>query len=262
MTGMRRSLVPSCLGLVGALACLLWGQVESLGAQSAPTYRIVSSSDRAARLDQMFTEPQLALLEKLNRADVAHLARLREIVVPDSWDDNDLLYSGLPIRYAPGAHEPTFLIVYLPGQLFGAYEYGTLVHWGPISSGQQSSPTPSGVFSLNWRSTGRASTVNPDWFMRWYFNFSNAVGLALHAYALPGRPASHGCVRLLDRDARWLFAWGRPSIADSSGPRVRPGTPVFIVGEYDFDAPPPWHSPIWLSQPLALPPPDTAGMPR
>jgi hypothetical protein len=91
--------------------------------------------------------------------------------------------------------------------------------------------------------------------MRWYFNFGNREGLALHAYALPGYPASHGCIRLLERDARWLFDWGDTWILDTTETRVlRPGTPILIFGEYDFDAPPPWRSLHWLSQRVQLPP--------
>jgi hypothetical protein len=90
--------------------------------------------------------------------------------------------------------------------------------------------------------------------MRWYFNFGNREGLALHAYALPGYPASHGCIRLLERDAQWLFEWGQPWVLDPSATRVlKPGTPVLLVGNYDFDAAPPWRSLRWLSQQVALP---------
>jgi hypothetical protein len=34
------------------------------------------------------------------------------------------------------------------------------------------------VFFLNWKAVGHTSTVDPDWFMRWYFNFGNREGLA------------------------------------------------------------------------------------
>jgi hypothetical protein len=107
---------------------------------------------------------------------------------------------------------------------------------------------------LNWRSTGHASTINPEWFMRWYFNFDNRQGLALHQRSLPGHPASHGCLRLLDRDARWLFEWGEAWTVDSTQTHVlNAGTPVLIVGQYDYDAPPPWRSPEWLARPVPLP---------
>jgi hypothetical protein len=71
---------------------------------------------------------------------------------------------------------------------------------------------------------------------------------------LPGKPASHGCVRLLQCDAKWLFSWGDEWLLDAAGTRVlASGTPVFIVGSYDFVAPPPWHSPAWLTETVSLP---------
>jgi L,D-transpeptidase-like protein len=239
-----------CTGLVGLLVI----QLATVRTQEGTRYRIEGRSEHAGPLHERFSESQLALLEKLNRADVGHLEQLREVVVPASWADDEVLYSVLPMRYAASEPWSKFLVVYLPGQLFGAYEFGNLVRWGPVSSGRRSNPTGPGIFALNWRSTGRASTVDPDWFMRWYFNFGNRDGLALHAYALPGYPASHGCIRLLERDAQWLFEWGQPWILDPSATRVlKPGTPVVIVGDYDFDAAPPWRSLMWLSRQVALP---------
>ena len=217
-------------------------------------FYLTTSRDELAALLAAATPADVALLEKLNRADEAHLDRLRAVVVPLSWTDDDLAYTVLPRRYAAAHASPKFLVVHLPGQLFGAYEFGTLVRWGPISSGGRGSPTSPGHFNLNWRSTGRSSTVNPDWFMRWYFNFGNREGLAFHAYSLPGYPASHGCIRLLDRDARWLYDWGASWVVDSQMRLLASGTPVFIVGSYDFEAPPPWRSNDWLSRDLELPP--------
>jgi hypothetical protein len=90
--------------------------------------------------------------------------------------------------------------------------------------------------------------------MKWYFNFRNELGLAFHEYALPGHPASHGCVRLLARDAQWLFEWGEPWTLDRTGQVViSEGTPVLIAGSYDFESPPPWRSLTWLATPIALP---------
>jgi hypothetical protein len=236
-----------CAALVGLVAV----QPATARAQGE-RYRI--ETDRTSTLQERFNKSQLALLEKLNRADLEHLEQLREVVVPESWSEDELSYSVLPMRFASSEAWPTFLVVYLPGQLFGAYEFGSLVRWGPVSTGSRSNPTSSGRFALNWRSTGRASTVDPDWFMRWYFNFGNREGLAFHAYSLPGNPASHGCVRLLERDAQWLYEWGQTWGLDPSATRVlTPGTPVFIVGHYDFDAAPPWRSLRWLSTTVELP---------
>ena len=90
--------------------------------------------------------------------------------------------------------------------------------------------------------------------MPWYFNFGSREGLAFHAYSLPGYPASHGCIRLLERDARWLFDWGETWVLAPGETRVlTPGTPVFIVGQYDVNAAPPWRSLSWLSTTVELP---------
>lgn len=211
-------------------------------------------SKEAGELRIRFSDEQIALLEKLNRADRDHLALLPDLVVPDRWFPDEALSSALPSSYDSAKALPKLLLVYLPAQLFGAYEFGALVRWGPLSSGARNSQTPDGLYALNWKSTGHASSVDPDWYMSWYFNFGNREGLAFHEYALPGRPASHGCIRLLQRDAQWLFNWGDEWVVDTRGRIVQLGTPVFIVGTYDFDAAPPWRSLEWLAHPVDLPP--------
>jgi hypothetical protein len=192
-------------------------------------------------LRRRFTPWQLGLLEKLNRRDSEHLARAECIVVPDVWHDDELVYSPVPAWDAWASEHPKALHVDLSVQAFAAYEHGHLVRWGPISSGRAKSRTPPGLFHLNWRSPGRYSTDDPSWFLPWYFNFENRRGLSFHEYALPGRPASHACVRLLAPDARWLFAWGEEWVLDQHGQIVLdPGTPVRIVGGFDHATPPPW----------------------
>jgi hypothetical protein len=217
-------------------------------------FRLEQRTAASPAVQKLYTASQIALLEKLNRADSLHLNRLKFLVAPDRWDLDELAYSPLPQRYDSGGHNGKCLVIYLPGQIFGAYEYGRLVRWGPVSSGRRQRPTPPGLFHLNWKSEGRHSTVDPQWYMRWYFNFNNREGRALHAYAMPGYPASHACIRLLERDAVWLFGWGDSWRLAPDGMRVtEPGTPVFIVGEYEFGALPPWRSIAWWSKAVGLP---------
>jgi hypothetical protein len=239
----------------GSLVCaaLLLSFASAADGQSGVAHRIESRAARSDPLRERFTDVQLARLEKLNRANLKRLEKLPELVVPESWDADELAMSPPPRDYPSGEAWPKLMVVHLPGQLFGAYEAGLLVRWGPISSGASSSQTPNGLFYLTWRSTGHASSIDPTWFMRWYFNFAARRGLAFHEYSLPGLPASHGCIRLLQRDARWLYDWGEGWTRDTAG-IVKRGTPVLIVGEYDFGSPPPWRSPEWLNQPIDLPP--------
>lgn len=239
------------------MVCVL-GLVSSTAVsqmQRVTRFRIEPSPGGLTALTRAYSREQLGILEKLNRADLEHLGRLPLLVVPDEWASDELAYSVLPAWYPSAQHLAKLLVVYVPGQLFGGYESGKLVRWGPVSTGVQESPTPEGVFSLNWKAVGHRSTENPDWYLPWYFNFENREGLAFHQHALPGQPASHGCVRLLERDAFWLFRWGEAWELDASGRRVlRYGTPVVIIGAYDFSKPPPWRSPEWLAGTIQLPP--------
>jgi lipoprotein-anchoring transpeptidase ErfK/SrfK len=219
---------------------------------TAIEYRLEQRGDAAEDPRIRFTASQIAVLEKLNRADGAQLARLETLVVPAVWLD-ELRYSPFPAVYAAATESPKLLIVDQPSQAFAGYEHGRLVRWGPVSSGSRTSPTPSGLFHLTWRSRGRHSTVNPGWFMKWYFNFDNAGGLSLHSYALPGYPASHGCIRLLERDAMWLYAWGQGWSLDAGGRVVSQGAPLHVRGDYAFEAPPPWRSLTVLARGLDLP---------
>jgi L,D-transpeptidase catalytic domain len=251
-----------CTGL--ALIAVVCLAVAASPSQHIPLYRVEESTGDGLALRERFSISELALLEKINRADLDHLAGLPELVIPESWAFDELAYSNLPAQHPTMGGFSKLLLVHLPGQVFGAYESGVLVRWGPVNSGARPSPTPTGLFHLNWRSLGHASSINPTWFLRWYFNFDNRDGLAIHQYALPGLPASHGCLRLLERDAEWLFAWGEPWTLDDSGTEmVGAGTRVWIIGQYDFNAPPPWRSLTWLSQPVELPPfPDTHAVGR
>jgi hypothetical protein len=239
-----------CLAGLMLLVSLAAGQTEP-----AHPFRIEAMTGGLPTLRQRFSDTQLEILEKVNRADLEHLPRLPTLVVPEQWVADELAYSVLPAVYASAQGRPKALVVHVPGQIFGAYESGQLVRWGPVSTGARTTPTPEGLFALNWKATGHTSTVNPAWFMRWYFNFGNREGLAFHEYPLTGLPASHGCIRMLPRDAMWLFTWGDEWVRDASGTRLsRAGTPVFIVGSYDFTAQPPWRSADWLAQMVSLPP--------
>jgi hypothetical protein len=199
------------------------------------------------QLECSFTDKQIELIEKLNRSDRGNLIRLKRIVVPDRWDLDELAYSPLPITYKPAQRFSKAMVVYKPGQVFGAYQRGKLVRWGPVSTGAQSSPTPGGLFHLNWKATLKRSTVNRGWLLPWYFNFQNKRGHSFHTYELPGRPASHGCIRLLDRDASWIYNWGEQWELGPRGWEIRAqGTPVLIVGEYNHDNPAMWRTAGYL----------------
>ena len=84
-----------------------------------------------------------------------------------------------------------------------------------ISSGRDSHPTPTGIFAVLGKKTMHHSKKYENAPMP-FTQFIDQYGIALHAGANPGRPASHGCVRLPNAFAKKLF-----SVTDV-------GTPVYI----------------------------------
>jgi lipoprotein-anchoring transpeptidase ErfK/SrfK len=209
----------------------------------------------AARMAKQYSPWQIALLETLNRRDVERLARLNRMIVPDAWPDDELALGVLPAAWASAESRAKVIVVSQPAQLFGAYEFGKLVRWGPVSSGREDTPTPAGVYNLTWKARSRRSTDNADWLLNWNFNFINARGVSFHQFELPGFAASHACVRLLERDAMWLYAWGEQWTLSPNGRDVtRPGTTVVVLGDFGHGKPGHWRSLEWWRRlPIELP---------
>lgn len=227
-------------------------------APSTPHYSLIPVPRTPADLRKQFTGAQIALLEKLNRRDAEHLLRAEPaipgLVVPDLWMDDELAFSPMPAVCERTASHAKALVVHQPMQAFGAYENGQLVRWGPVSTGRRETPTPAGEYSLTWRSRKRRSTDNDAWVLEWYFNFINERGVSFHQFDLPGYPASHACVRLLQRDAMWIYDWGEQWTLDPDDRRkiVTSGSPVWIAGVFDYKSPGAWTDPINAARKIEL----------
>jgi lipoprotein-anchoring transpeptidase ErfK/SrfK len=240
-----------------ALLLLLLWRAAAAQAPSAP-YAFEPLPKTPAELAKRFTPAQIDILEMLNRRDRGHLPRLDPptpgLLVPTAWSDDPMTYSPFPPTWAAAEPYPKAIVVHQAMQAFGAYENGRLVRWGPVSTGRKETPTPDGAYHLTWRARSRRSTDNQDWVLEWYFNFVNERGVSFHLFDLPGYPASHACVRLLLRDAKWVYDWGEQwRLDDTHRQVVTPGTPVLVLGAYPFGSPPAWLSLDALSTPLTLP---------
>ena len=239
--------------VLAVLAVVLLGTTPA--AAQPVAYTLEPLPKTPAELAKRFTPAQIQILEMLNRRDRAHLLRVDPpvpgLIVPDRWSDDVLVYSPFPSTWPGAALNLKSLVVHQPMQAFAAYENGQLVRWGPISSGRKETPTPDGAFNLTWRARSRRSTDNEDWLLEWYFNFVNARGVSFHLFDLPGYPASHACIRLLLRDAQWIYGWGDEWKLDDTRRNVTtPGTPVLVIGPYPFGSTPAWLTP---GQAITLP---------
>ena len=78
----------------------------------------------------------------------------------------------------------------------------------PVSSGRPGFETPAGIYSIIQKEAEHYSNLYDDASMPFMQRITWS-GIALHAGALPGHPASHGCVRMPPPFAERLFGMTR-----------------------------------------------------
>jgi lipoprotein-anchoring transpeptidase ErfK/SrfK len=107
-----------------------------------------------------------------------------------------------PERSRAGAVE---IVVSIPLQRAYVYRGGTLIGVTTVSTGKPGHSTPTGSFDILEKHRQHFSNKYNNAPMP-YMQRLTWDGVALHAGQIPGRPASHGCVRLPLAFARELFA--------------------------------------------------------
>jgi hypothetical protein len=137
---------------------------------------------------------------KAEAADAAMIARA----------DMDAVFG--PKQLKPGQYlwrkgnfegEPR-VVVGLNDQLAYLYRGDDLVAVAAISSGTDEKPTPKGIFRVLLKKPMHRSQKYDNAPMP-FMQMFDQYGTALHAGHNPGRPASHGCVRLPSEFAKRLY---------------------------------------------------------
>ncbi len=202
---------------------------------------VLKSNDSVRKIfKEKFTSQQLTTIVALNRVDKSTFASVDTLLIPDQFDDDFLAYSPFPYTLSSAKDVKKLAIFSYPIQAYGLYENGELVKWGPSSMGSKQHKTPEGLYFCNWKGEETVSTFDDEWILRWNFNLDNEEGIAWHQYSLPGYPASHSCLRLLEADAKWMYDWADEWIlADKETVKAK-GTPVIVYGSYNFDGRKPW----------------------
>jgi hypothetical protein len=215
------------------------------------------------------------LVEMLNRTQLQNHNVGDTLVIPSRFELDFRAYSPFPLYYEGGRDFDKLFIIDKSVQAFAAYSYGELQRWGLVNTGAEGSRTPNGRFNFNWKEEYRVSTLSPpgeEWEMYWMFNFHEARGIHIHQYSMPtGGPRSHGCVRLVDADARWIYNWadgwtvanGRTDVGSLNSRIIEQGTTVLVLGDDPEGKPQPFHfgerAPLMRSvelpaDPYAVPP--------
>ena len=199
-------------------------------------------------MDTMYQQIAFAI----NRTNRNNFLHMDSVLVPTDFKNNlaDYLPFPLEVNYLKDIDKIVFFSY--PTQTFAAYEKGLLIYTGPTNMGRKKHLTPTGLFFTNWKARITVSTVNDKWILKWNFNILNKAGIGWHQYNLPGYPASNSCLRLSEKDARYLYQWADQWVlADKYTVEVK-GTPVIIFGSYDFSLPKPWFKLVTNSRALDI----------
>lgn len=205
-------------------------------------YWPIKSSDSLQKLFyHTFSKEEQYVIAALNRIDTDHIKRKDTLIVPQNVTTDFLSYAPFPNHLALLDSIGKIAIFSYPVQAYALYENGKLIKWGPTNMGKKTAQTPRGLFFTNWKGRKVQSTANDEWILNWNFNISNSGGVGWHQYALPGYPASHSCLRLLDADAQMMYNWADQWVlADKNTVKVK-GTPVIVYGDYAFGKKGIWH---------------------
>jgi hypothetical protein len=196
-----------------------------------------------AIFSKKYTERERYAILALNRLDSKSKWNSDTLVVPAKIDTTLMAYSPFPMQLDVLSDVKKFVVFSYPIQAYAVYSNGSLVKWGPTSMGKKTAQTTRGLMFANWKKKLAISTVKSEWKLPYNFNIHNTGGIGWHQYDLPGYPASHSCLRLLMKDAIWLYNYADTWILNPGGATKKAnGTPVIVFGDYPWGKRKPWRN--------------------
>ncbi|WP_249225667.1 L,D-transpeptidase [Tardiphaga alba] len=126
--------------------------------------------------------------------------------------DNRLKQQGATFEKEAKAHAkpvgPLVIAISLDKQTMRVFDANGLFAETRVSTGMRGHATPTGVFSIIQKNKWHKSNIYSGAPMP-YMQRITWSGIALHAGALPGYPASHGCIRMPMAFSTKLWSWTR-----------------------------------------------------
>ncbi|RIX31960.1 L,D-transpeptidase family protein [Sphingomonas edaphi] len=148
--------------------------------------------------------PALATIETPEaRAEATDAAYMARADMYDAFGDKQLKPGQYLWRDVKASGEAR-VIVSLGDQMAYVYRGDTLVGVATVSSGKEGKDTPTGIFPILEKKRMHHSRKYDNAPMP-FMQRLDKYGIALHAGHNPGRPASHGCIRLPSQFAAKLF---------------------------------------------------------
>src|SRR4051812_3541086 len=154
---------------------------------------------------------------------------------------------GARIAPSPPSQVSTLVVIDVASQRLVAYRDGLPIASSPVSTGKPGYATPLGVFTILEKDMFHRSNQYSDAPMP-HMQRLTWGGVALHGGALPGYPASHGCIRLPYDFARQLFG------------ETRLGATVMVINQHGWrggktssrDVPAFWRPGLATRGPLSI----------
>lgn len=131
---------------------------------------------------------------------------------PQVHRDNRLKQQGAALEKQAREHAkpvgPLVIAISIDRQTIRVFDANGLFAEARVSTGMKGHETPTGVFSIIQKNKWHKSNIYSGAPMP-YMQRITWSGIALHAGALPGYPASHGCIRMPMAFATKLWSWTR-----------------------------------------------------
>lgn len=197
-----RGLADSTLAVLDGCLLLNESEVEGRGLLEA----VLSVS----MLAMVFSDPGRTTPPPAPQPAIESVAQAQEILSVSE----PLLVKSQKLRQTPPLVYPNVIkgaqgcehkvIVDISAQRAFVFIDGQLAFETPVSSASKGRHTPRGTFRITEKiRTGKRSTIYKSLMPYWMRLDQSAIGM--HTGQLPGYPASHGCVRMPDESARFLF---------------------------------------------------------